>query len=415
MAFYKQCIQRRVIAFLLGVVSVVVVMCSIGMALPVASAAPAPNVTDVPPTSVSSVISRYPDLITALQKGNIETAIGIIQKIEQPHADEVKMLSMGVRIMLDHLYVIDATDFQMPSVKAKMDAALRVAERAIQADPEAADGWAAKALALNWAYRSDEAMATINHARDLDPFHPASMVVEAEIDAELHHYDEAQGLLDEVFDMVPSAHPPNRSVLARAYYIRGNVEQILGHTEPAIAAYESAWGISASPYDVDDPWMVVPPGYILYQLGPIYLFAGKSDIALKRYTAALLVDHQDAFLYYLRGRVYRYAGDTKSAITEFTTCQMMDALQWRCWRNLGQIAYEQGQWSATKDFFQPIVDDNSQISDDYYYLGTAIIQMHSCKQALPYLRRGLILVQAATGNPRWTEGEFKAALVQCDG
>jgi tetratricopeptide (TPR) repeat protein len=372
--------------------------------------------SDTPPAApilLPDNVRRYPGLIDALQKGHIETAITIIQGIENPQADDIKMLAMGVRLMLDHLYVIDATDFQMPTVRAKMDAALLVADRAIAVNPESPDAWAAKALALNWAYRNDEALSAITYAHSLDPNHPGVLAVAAEINVERGLYPEAQALLDEAIAQAQSANPPNRSALARAYYVRGNIEQILGHADLAIQAYESAWAISASPYDINDPWMVVPPGYILYQLGPIYLFQGKGDLALQQYTEALSVDKQDAFLYYLRGRVYRYDGDLVSAAAAFQTCIDMDAQQWRCWRNLGQMAYENARWQDTLRSFQPIIGDNSQISDDYYYWGTAAIEMNLCNRAVPYLQRGLDLVQIATGKPQWTAPQFTDALDRC--
>ncbi|MCA0457619.1 MAG: tetratricopeptide repeat protein [Chloroflexi bacterium] len=359
-------------------------------------------------------VTRYPELITALQNGNIETAISLIQAIESSRRDDVKMLSMGVRLMLDHLYVIDATDFQMPSVRAKMDAALAVADRAIAAAPDLPDGWAAKALALNWAYQTDEAVAAIQQARDRDPNHPAVLAVAAEIDVERGNYAQAQALLDQSIAHAEAANPPNRSALARAYYVRGNIEQILGHPDEAIAAYEAAMAISSSPYDIHDPWMVVPPGYILYQLGPIYLFQGQGDIALRQYTDALSVDRQDAFLFYLRGRVYRFRGDFTSAKAEFQRCIQMDIQQWRCWRNQAQIAYEAGDWRAVIGYLQPIIDDNSQISDDYYYQGAASIELNRCDQGVPYLERGIELFGTATGTPTWTITDFTSALQRCN-
>jgi tetratricopeptide (TPR) repeat protein len=368
------------------------------------TAAPAPTGLPTP-----NAASRYPQLIQALQAGRIEDAIAVLQAIPNPQPEDVKPLSMGVRLMLDHLYVVDATDFQMPTVKAKMDAALDLADRAIQADPQAADGWAAKALALNWAYRSDEVFATIGYALYLSPNSPTVQAVQAEIEVERRHYDAARALLDAVIGSAQH----NLSALARAYYVRGNMEQILGHAQAAIDAYEAAWAISAMPYDASDPWRVVPPGYILYQLGPLYLFQDKSDLALKEYTAALAVDRQDAFLYYLRGRVYRFNGQRAEAEAEFRRCVLMDARQWRCWRNLGQLAYEGGQWAAAVQAIQPIVDDNSQISDDYYYLGAAAIELNQCGKARPLLEHGLERVQTATGSPHWTADDFTAALRRC--
>ncbi len=369
--------------------------------------------TNAPSKELPPSVTRYPQLITALENGNIGTAITLIQSIKSPEADDVKMLAMGVRLMLDHLYVIDSTDFQMPSVQLKMEAAIAVADRAIQAAPDQPDGWAAKALALNWAYRTDEAVAAIQHARDLSPSHPAVLAVAAEIDVERRLYDQAQALLDLAIAQAQSANPPNRSALARAYYVRGNIEQILGHPDEAIAAYEAAMAISSAPYDIHDPWMVVPPGYILYQLGPIYLFQGREDIALKQYTEALLVDRQDAFLFYLRGRVYRFRGDFINAKAEFQKCIQMDVQQWRCWRNQAQIAFEEGRWQEVIGYLQPVLSDNSQISDDYYYGGVASIELNRCQQGINFLKRGIELLGTATGEPVWIGSDFTAALQRC--
>ncbi len=334
--------------------------------LPTASSTPIPDqISTVAPagTTTPALLVRYPHLVEALAQGNIETAIQVAKTITRPQPEDVKPLSMAVRLMLDHLYVVDASDFEMPTNKARMDDALRMADLAIQADPQAPDGWAAKALALNWAYHSAEALIVISQVRSLYPGNPGAMAVEAEIDVELRRYDEARRLLAQVIGLAQAATPVNKTTLARAYYIRGNIEQILGQVEPAIADYEAARTLSAAKYNDADPWAVIPPGYILYQLGPLYLFQHKAQLVLQRYTAALEVDKQDPFLYYLRGRVYRYLGNPDAARTEFQRCVDMDAQQWRCYRNLGQMAYERTQWDETAGFMQPTISANSQISD----------------------------------------------------
>ncbi len=351
--------------------------------------------------------------IEALKQGNIETAISLLSAIHDPQADDVKPLSMTVRVMLDHLYVVDVTDFQMPSIKAKMDAALHTADLAIQANPNAPDGWAMKALALNWAFRSDEAQTIAVNARQLAPNNATTIAVQAEIATQLREYDEGLSLVKDAMLQAKSSTPVNKGALARAYYIKGNIEQILGQADAAIQDYEAAWKISAEPYDPADPWAVIPPGYILYQLGPIYLFENKTDIALQEYTAALAIDRQDPFLYYLRGRVYRFLGNRSDAQVEFQKCLDMEARQWRCMRNLGQMAHEDSDWADAIRFLQPVIAENSQISDDYYYLGSAYLNAHRCQDAIPVTRQGMTLLAAATGKPYWNQGHFNAVLSAC--
>ena len=358
-------------------------------------------------------LSTHTALIAALQQGSIDSAIQLIKTITKPQPDDLQPLSMGVRLMLDHLYIVDVSDLTMPSVKAKMDEALHTAELAILADPAALDGWCAKALALNWAYRSQEALSLIVSIRLKYPDSPTPMVVQAEIETDLRQYAEAQNLLDQAVMLIEKKTPINKALRARAFYISGNIEQILGHTDQAIAAYEAAWAIASAPYDPSDPWMVVPPGYILYQLGPMYLFKNQAAAALERYTQAMKIDKQDPFLYYLRGRVYRYNGRTQEAIAEFQACSAMAAQQWRCARNLGQIAFTQSDWNNVVHFFQPIISDNSQISDDYYFLGMAYAKLSKCKIAVPIIQKGAVLVKQATGHPYWNDTNFATLAKLC--
>lgn len=351
----------------------------------------------------------------ALEAGLIQTAIDLIGTIKDPAPADVGLLSLRVRLMLDHLYTIDATDFEMPSLKRRIDEALATADLAIHANPNAQDGWVIKALALDEAYRSEEALLLIQHARDIDSNSPVAMAIAAQIYASLARYADANKLIDAVIPLAQASSPLNRRALARAYYVKGNIEQILGHADESIRAYESAWAISAMKYDRSDPWDVVPPGYIIYQLGPIYLFKGKAALALQRYAESMNIDKEDPFLYYLRGRAYRYLGDPADAETEFAKCTAMDSQQTRCLRNLGQIAYDGQNWAGAIRYFQPIIAENSQISDDYYYLASAFTHAGLCDRATPLISRGVSLEAASSGKPHWRSADYAELVKGCKG
>jgi hypothetical protein len=101
-----------------------------------------------PPTAEAiATPTHHEAIIAALQDGRIRDAYQLLESIETPTADDLLPLSMGVRLMLDHLYLVDATDLEMPSMRAQMDRALALADKAIAADRGAAEGWGAKALA----------------------------------------------------------------------------------------------------------------------------------------------------------------------------------------------------------------------------------------------------------------------------
>lgn len=350
-------------------------------------------------------------IIAALREGRVRDAYQLLESIETPRADDLLPLSMGVRLMLDHLYLVDATDLEMPSLRAQMDRALSLADKAIAADRGAAEGWGVKALALNWAYRSQEALTLVRSARAQHPDDAGLMVVEAEVLAQMADYSAASVLLDEAIALLRA--DSGKAAVARAFYVRGNIAQILGQREQAITAYEAAWNISRQPYDETRPWNVVPPGYILYQLGPIYLFEGRAADALDVYTVALSIDRQDAFLFYLRGRVYRFQGQLDGAAAEFGLCLDAEPQQWRCMRNLGQMAYERGDWQATIQWFAPVVSANSQISDDHYYLAAAYRAIGRCTLMQSIWESGWSLLQTATGQPYWNTEAFLSIREGC--
>src|SRR5690606_18010326 len=53
--------------------------------------------------------------------------------------------------------------------QVRMDEALRVAEQAINANPEAPDGWAIMAMTLLWSRRYTESLAYAAQALEIDP------------------------------------------------------------------------------------------------------------------------------------------------------------------------------------------------------------------------------------------------------
>jgi tetratricopeptide (TPR) repeat protein len=376
-------------------------------------AAPTIYPTAPPASDVANVSTpaHHTAVMNALRSGNIRDAYLLLEQIETPAPADLAPLSMGVRLMLDHLYLVDVTDLQMPLLNARMERALALADKAIAADPAAPDGWGAKALALNWAYRSREALILIRSARSQHPEHAGLMVVEAEILAQLADYAGASALIAEVIGMMGA--DSGAAAVARAHYVAGNIAQILGQTQVAIDAYELAWAISRQPFDETRPWNTVPPGYILYQLGPIYLFEGREQEALAAYTAAMQIDRQDAFLYYLSGRIYRYIGNPLAAEREFRQCLALEADQLRCMRNLGQMAFEAGRWQDTIGWLRPIIDAQSQISDDHYYLAAAYVEAGNCEQAMVILERGALLLLNATGNPYWNGEDYAVLRERC--
>lgn len=67
----------------------------------------------------------------------------------------------------------------------------------------------------------------------------------------------------------------------------------------------------------------------------------------------------------------------------------------------------------TIHFIQPIVNDNSQVSDDYYYLGMSEAKLNQCRVGAPIIQQGERLLKQATGHPYWSLTDFAELSTLC--
>ena len=91
------------------------------------------------------------------------------------------------------------------------------AERAINADPFNAEGWAIYAWALDWERRATEALASALHALELDPENSRAQAYLAEIYLSLDQAERGEALVEELLEKDPES--------AEAYRARGIIRQ----------------------------------------------------------------------------------------------------------------------------------------------------------------------------------------------
>jgi len=369
------------------------------------------NAPTLTPTIPGPVLKN--NLIQALQAGKVETAMDALQALTDLEPNNAQLFSMQSMFIIDHVYTTGESDLKMPAVKARLDMALQYAEQAIDANPEIADGWIAKAIALNQLYRSQEALPYVLRAKDIDNKNAMMMAVLGETYHDLHKYKEATDSLDVAIKAAQTQVPLSRSALAYAYYWRGIVAADAGEgTDAAIKYLELAWNTANQKYSPANMLDFVPPGYIVASLGSFYVFKNQTDLALKRYTDALQIDQQDPYLYYLRGRVYLNGGRTPDAIKEFQSCTDLDPKQVRCLRNLGMQAYVALNWQNAIKYLSIVAEQKSQIANDYYLLGSAYDKFnHQCDAAVPILQQGYNL---ADDKAAPTRADFAELLNTCN-
>jgi tetratricopeptide (TPR) repeat protein len=365
------------------------------------------------PTPTVAGATLKVNLSSAFTTGKVETAIETLKAIGSQEPNNAVVFSVQARLIIDHIYTGDASELKMPPIKAQFDQALTAADYAIDANPEVADGWIAKAYVLDAMYQPQAALPYALHAKDIDDKNPLMLAVLAQVYDDLKRYKSATSTADAAIDAAKAQVPVSRTALAHAYYVRAIVAfDALEGSPTALKYLEAAWNVVIQKYTPDNPYDFVPPGYIVSVLGRQYQSDGKGDMALKRYTDAIGIDQEDPYLYYLRGRIYVNLGQFNEATKEFDNCVELDSHQSRCLRNLGILAYNDNNWYNAIKYLQTVADDSSQVANDYYLLGSAYDKaQHQCDKAVPVLQAGYVL---ANDTDRPTHTDFEAVLNTCN-
>jgi len=365
---------------------------------------PIPNAPTA--TATVPVQTLTTKLAVDLQGGNVQNALDSLEQITTEQPNNVQLYTMMAQIMILRIYVVDKSELDIPSIKTKLAAADQAAQAAINANPEVPDGWITEAMVLDYSFKPQEALPYAFRANEIDSKNPMVMTMLAEIYNDLGKTDQAAVLIDQAIDAAKAATPINQAALAHAYYVKASIDPT-NNTKYLEAALNVALSFK---YDPADPGDYVPIGYIVSSLHNIYVSTSRFDTAIKDETNAVNLDKQDPYLYYLLGRADLGIGHNADAEKEFQKCTDLDANYIKCLRNLGRLAAQTGNWVAVIKDLQPIIDQKSNLSDDYLNLGTAYISGgNQCDKAVPVLQAGLLYV---TDDAQ--KGKFVEALHTCN-
>jgi tetratricopeptide (TPR) repeat protein len=270
-----------------------------------------------------------------------------------------------------------------PDDPARQAAALKAAYGAVNADPEAAEGWIAVGLALNSADKPQEALSYLLHARDFDSRNPLMLAVMAETYNNLDRVDRASNLIDEAIDNAKAANPVDAVTLAYAYWVKGDILSRNTGAE-ALAAWEEARRIAQT-----EPTM--PIGYIAQSLWVYYFNTADTSKIVGILNDAAKRDKDDPINPYLLGRVYLKAGDQPKARTNFEHCRDLNPDQIKCLRWLGTVMYRDNNYQRAAELAQRAVDLGSKDPGAYLIAGLSYALTNRCAEAVPLLQAGLQL------------------------
>ncbi len=339
-------------------------------------------------------------LSDSFQSGRIDRYISLLKSF----AIEVAPNDASVSSILAQLIILRSAYSSDPN-PAKLEEALKIAQQAINANPEVADGWITMALVLDWSSKPQDALPYALHAKDLDDKDPMMLAVLGEIYHDLKRDDVASKLIDQAIAAAQAANPVNRAALSHAYYVKAKILTVTSvEGQDAIEAYAMAWAAASN--DPPDPTIAV--GYIASDLSINYMNQGKPELAMSVVSKAIERDRDDPLLAYRMGMIYLNRGDPNKALVYFNTCHDLDLNQPRCLWQLAVIAYREQNYNQALDFLRKIIDQDSKDVNVYLLAGKSYIAVNQCDSAIPVLQNGIGFAEDAQDR-----AALEAALQQC--
>ena len=268
------------------------------------------------------------------------------------------------------------------------------AERAINADPFNAEGWAIYAWALDWERRATEALASALHALELDPENSRAQAYLAEIYLSLDQAERGEALVEELLEKDPES--------AEAYRARGIIRQEYrydfdGARQDFQTAYSMADNMNLFAVDI----AILESNLRNYEIALDYL----NDVLESNpgnEAALLLIGKGHWGAYGNPAQAQRYLQDC----VDFNP----DNLDCHFW-----LGYMQNKLGVTEEAalsFEKAIELGSEYPQHYYWAGFSQILLGNCARSLVYLEPGLQL--AIEGGYQQFAADIETVIPQCD-
>lgn len=328
---------------------------------------------------------------SALQSGDLKTALDAMRTYDDSNPNDVKWHAILT---------------QMLTMRANNDdtlakAAIDAGQAAINANPEVADGWAAEALALDWANfdKNNAFQAALNdalHAKDLgDPTGMADATL-AGIYFSLGKTQDANAAADDALKA--------NSTLAYALFVKGQLAANDGDIKGAIDLYRNAWNVAKA-----DPTQ--PGSYIANTLAAMYDSQKQIDQAQAVLADAETRDKSNPKLRYTLANLLYGQGDYNKATEAAQQC--LDAAQdyAPCYVLLTRLYTISKDYEKVLQMAQIAAKLGTKETAAYYNGGQAAYQLTRCADAIPLFQAGLKIAEDEQDSGKISD--FGAALNEC--
>lgn len=343
--------------------------------------APAPT-----PTATPDAVSAQVECLNAYRQGDLETAIKQCMVLAEINPNDV-----ALHYQIAHTLTI-TSNFGRNT--ARMEQALAFAERTINANPMAPDGWAIRARALDWIGRYGEALASALHARALDDTYAPTYAFLGEIYLDLGKYDLAQSNLERALELDTQG-----VAIADAFRNLGLFYSNQGRWDEALQPYLAA--LQNAPNQA----------YIAVELANNYIALGEIDQAIAVLAPLAERNPRDTTVLFSLGNAHTRNGDFDRAFEYYRRCLDIDPDNVPCLSYLGGLQWSDGDFVTAAVNLERAISLGSRDPDDFYQLGHAQAALGRCDLAIPYLQQGYQIVLERNDARR--QASFVAALQSC--
>lgn len=266
----------------------------------------------------------------------------------------------------------------------RINEAIEMADMTILANPLAPEGWAVKAMALDWGRQHEEALPYALRALELNPDYVMAKAHLANIYRNLGRQELARPLIQEALEDVEQG-GVDAETRAQVYRNYGRfIASVDGFEffDAALAAMQEAR--QAMPSHT----------YIAIEMSDIYFSLNQPQQQLEILESALQANPLDISLLSRLGDAYFNQGDVIAATDMYTRCLDRDPDFVSCLSPLGRIQYlVNNNYEVALDLFTRSTENGSESAYDWFLLGRSYYQLQQCQFAGAPLQTGYDLLQ----------------------
>lgn len=297
----------------------------------------------------------------AYQDGDLDAAIAFYGQAADLSPNAVEYHVQVARLLLFR----SATEYES-SREATLEAALEAADHAVLANPERPEGYAIKAMALDWTGNPERAASLALLALEYDPNYAVAHAYYAEALVDLDRWDQS---LEEV-ELAAELAPDNLDIRRNYAYVL----ESLGDYNGAALQYEQAIALH--------PQLV----FLRLALGRTYRASDRINDAIDQFLTAEQLDPENALSAVELGWTYQaFLGDEASALDYYQHASQLDETYTRPWERIGTMRYARGDYEDAALAFERALLLGGDDLNVRLQLGLSYANSGECTEAIENL------------------------------